>query len=139
VLTDEQSERYSELGFGFRISPDGRRLGFCGVQESGAKELAIVDTDGSGAGFQVLSPLNSAHQLAWHPGSNRLLVSVLNSGTGMARLSTIEVPDRLASESTAENAALDGSFLPGQPFNHSNLGADWSPDGTQLVFASRPL
>jgi WD40 repeat protein len=126
VLSPEHAARYRTIGFGFRFSPDGVRLCFRGDGASGRRELAIVDAGGSHQGFQVLLNQDAHSQVAWHPTSGDVLVSLVDSQVGIARLFTVD-------------GQGEATILSGQPRLQSIQAADWSPDGRQIVFAGRPL
>lgn len=128
VLTGEHRARYTRIRWSFGWSPDNRRLCFCGDRGPDISEATVVAVDGSDEHFQVLLIGKMAAKLSWHPNGRLILLSMTDPMLKIQQLFTVDLTKK-------------GHVRPfvGQPRNRSNSIGTWSPDGTQIVFASRRM
>lgn len=106
---------------GFDWSPDGKRLAAI-IMRNGGRELVIVSADASDK--QVTTRLRgNLHGVAWSPRESLLATSIQDEKTGRQQLYL------LSADGNDPAKLIDGQ-------EGDNREPSWSPDGTQLAFAS---
>lgn len=108
--------QFASSGGGGRWSPDGQRIAFW-REEAGARDLFIVDADGSHQTQVTRTPV-SEHEPVFSPLGDRLMAMVtLDQGTAV---------DVMALDGSSRTRVMTS---PGRAY-----GLAWSPDGTQVAF-----
>jgi Tol biopolymer transport system component len=105
-------------------SPDGTKLCFVGIRESGAAELVIFDATGSENGFQKRASGNLLGSPAWEPG-NTIIVQIKSAEDGPEQLHAIDP----ANQSSPV-------LLANQGLGKTNADPTWTVDGKRISFVS---
>jgi Tol biopolymer transport system component len=112
--------------WGFGISPDGRRLCFGGY--SVGLFLAALDEQRVKATVRMLVPLGTCHYPSFAPDGRRVVFGWNRNDGKPNQLYIMNV-----------DTGTEPELLAGQDPARSGGGPDWSPDGTKIVFSSRPV
>ena len=130
LLEGEHKNRYEKIPFYFAFSFDGSQVAFIGNRKNPpGRELAVVSTKGSNAGFHAVAEAANLHNdVNWHPDGKRLVVAKNDSNVGYMQLHLMPILD-------ASNAIV----IPGQPSHADNCDPAYSPDGKFLYFSSKPI
>jgi Tol biopolymer transport system component len=111
-------------GSGPRISPDGKMVAFARIADTGRgyrADLLVVPADGSAAPRRLATGWTDQSTFAWSPDS-RTIATVTGPEIGPGRLRFIDIA------SGASVPIVSGYFA----------GADFSPDGATLLYATYP-
>ncbi len=119
----------SEDVWGAACAPDGKKLAYIVLGNSGKGKIRIAGPDGSGAhditGFILL---NQSHKLTWSPDSRRIAFDGLLVDYPLARLWVIGTAN-------ADGSQVGALFQP----THQCFEPDWSPDGTKIAYVTWTL
>lgn len=125
-----------------RVSPDGTRIAFAEAKAANTPDnhiLRVVDIDGTNAVDLTTDTARDDSQPAWSPDATRIVFSrwdprcIVTSTLPSARYDLYSIPAGGGTETRLSYVAAQDQS---NECNHSAEDAFWSPDGTELFFAT---
>lgn len=114
---------FSGLFWNLTWSPDSRQICLKASPQGGGEQIVIVDALGAELGLRVRhSGTGMNSDFAWHPGGDRIVVSMFCPERGRSQLYEFN-----------PNDDKPPTLFPGQNPATNNTDACWTPDGRELI------
>ncbi|HVJ86395.1 MAG TPA: hypothetical protein VM452_12170 [Caulifigura sp.] len=113
---------YQGVYYNMAWSHDGRQIAIQGTRPDGAKEIAVVDSQGAEFGYRVITPIQSlSNFVAFHPAGKKLAIQSYITGNACSQLFQVSV-----------DPPGEPVVMKGQPADFDNVSACWTDGGQKL-------